>query len=83
MLTGRYIQERYHGRYYAKDQNLSRTLGAAYDTALEECDLLVMSALPMKATRIPPADMIREIYVRKAFEMLNNTCQFDATGHRP
>ncbi len=26
MLTGRYMQERYHGRYYAKAQNLSRAL---------------------------------------------------------
>ena len=81
MLTGRYMQERYHGRYYAKAQNLSRALCAAYDAALAECDLLVMPTLPMKATEIPPADMSREVYVRKAFEMMNNTCPFDATGH--
>ena len=81
MLTGRYMQERYHGRYYAKAQNLSRALCAAYDAALAECDLLVMPTLPMKATEIPPVDMSREVYVRKAFEMMNNTCPFDATGH--
>ena len=38
--------------------------GAAYDAALEEYDLLVMPTLPMKATKIPPADMSREVYVQ-------------------
>ena len=81
MLVGQYMHERYHGRYYAKAQNLSRSLCAAYDAALEECDLLVMPTLPMKATEIPPANVSREEIVRKAFEMVINTCPFDATGH--
>src|SRR5262245_39973212 len=38
-LLGSYMQEHYHGRYYAKAQNLARVLTAAYDTALGECDL--------------------------------------------
>ena len=81
MLLGRYMQERYHGRYYAKAQNLSRSLRAAYDKALEEHDLLVMPTLPMKATPIPPADVCREDYVARALEMIGNTAPFDATGH--
>jgi class 3 adenylate cyclase len=49
--------------------------------ALRDCDLLVMPTLPLKATRIPPADVNREEYVARAFEMLPNTCPFDVTGH--
>ncbi len=81
MLLGHYMQERYHGRYYAKAQNLARTLSAAYDAALRTCDLLVMPTLPMKATVLPPADASREEYVARALEMIPNTCPFDVTGH--
>ena len=81
ILLGRYMQEHYHGRYYAKAQNIARSLTAAYDAALQECDVLVMPTLPMKATRIPAPDTSREEYVDRALEMLPNTCPFDVTGH--
>ena len=81
MLLGRYMQERYHGRYYAKAQNLARRLRAAYDEALHGHDLLLMPTLPMKATRIPAADASREESVTRALEMIPNTCPFDVTGH--
>ncbi len=81
MLLGRYMQERYHGRYYAKAQNLARRLRAAYDEALRGHDLLLMPTLPMKATRIPAADASREESVARALEMIPNTCPFDVTGH--
>ena len=81
ILLGRYMQEHYHGHYYAKAQNMARSLGAAYDTALQEHDLLLMPTLPMKATEIPGPDASREEYVQRALEMLHNTCPFDVTGH--
>lgn len=81
ILLGRYMQEHYHGHYYAKAQNMARALGAAYDTALQEHDLLLMPTLPMKATKIPGPDASREEYVQRALEMLHNTCPFDVTGH--
>nr|WP_207956284.1 amidase [Rubrobacter marinus] len=80
MLVGRYMQQRYHGRYYAKAQNLSRKLSAAYHAALSEYDLLVLPTVPMKATPIPPADAPREEIVARALEMIHNTCAFDVTG---
>jgi amidase len=80
-LLAQYMQEHYHGRYYAKAQNLARSLTAAYDSALRDCDLLVMPTLPLKATKIPPADASREEYVTRALEMVPNTCPFDVTGH--
>ncbi len=45
------MHERYHGRYYAKAQNLARSLREAYDAALRDADLLVMPTTPQKATR--------------------------------
>ncbi|GAB4240908.1 MAG: amidase [Elainellaceae cyanobacterium] len=81
-LTGKYMQDRYHGRYYAKAQNLSRSLRQAYDTALTKYDLLVMPTVPFKATPLPPAGASREEYVGLAFGGVpSNTAPFDATGH--
>jgi amidase len=81
MITGRYMHERYHGRYYAKAQNLSRKLRDAYDAALSSHDLLVLPTLPMKATPIPAPDAPREEAVQRALEMIYNTCPFDVSGH--
>lgn len=81
VLLGQYMQDSYHGRYYAKAQNLARTLTKAYDDALQSVDLLVMPTLPMKATGIPPSGASREESVARALEMIPNTCPFDVTGH--
>jgi amidase len=80
-LLGQYMQDAHHGRYYARAQNLARTLTEAYDEALRRVDLLVMPTTPMKATPIPPADAPREVWVARALEMIANTCPFDVTGH--
>jgi amidase len=81
VLAGQYLQDAYHGRYYAKAQNLARTLTAAYDAALSEVDLLLMPTIPTKATRIPAPDAPREERVARALEMIPNTAPFDVTGH--
>ncbi|MGE0483129.1 MAG: amidase [Gammaproteobacteria bacterium] len=81
MLTGQYMEDHYHGRYYAKAQNLGRRLRAAYDAALDNYDVLLMPTMPMKATRIPPKGCPREEYVARALEMVINTAPFDVTGH--
>ena len=80
-LTGQYMQDKYHGRYYAKAQNLGRVLQSVYNQALREYDVLVMPTLPLKATKIPPANASREEYVTRALEMIPNTAPFDVTGH--
>jgi amidase len=81
MLLGHYFIKHYRGHYYAKAQNLSRKLRAAYNTVLGQHDLLLMPTLPLKATPLPPADAPRELYIQRAFEMLANTAPFDTTGH--
>jgi amidase len=40
-----------------------------------------MPTLPIKATPLPPADAPRALYIQRAFEMIDNTAPFDATGH--
>ena len=80
ILLGQYMQDSYHGRYYAKAQNLVPTLAAAYNDALNDVDLLVMPTTPMKATAIPPPDASREEYTERALEMITNTSPFNVTG---
>jgi amidase len=75
------MQDSYHGRYYAKAQNLARTLTAAYDEALREVDLLAMPTIPLKASRLPADDAPREERVARALEMIPNTAPFDVSGH--
>lgn len=81
MLLGEYFITHYRGHYYAKAQNLSRKLRAAYDTALASCDLLLMPTLPLKATKLPAPGASKEEIIVRAFEMIANTAPFDATGH--
>jgi amidase len=81
MLIGHYFIKHHRGHFYAKAQNLSRKLRAAYDAAVSQYDLLLMPTVPLKATPLPPPNAPRELYIQRAFEMLPNTAPFDATGH--
>jgi amidase len=81
MLAGEYVLRKYQGRYYAKCQNLSRVLRAAYDSALAKYDLLLMPTVPMRATPLPGPTASRAEITQRAFEMLPNTSPFDVTGH--
>jgi amidase len=81
MLAGEYFIRYYRGHFYAKAQNLARALTKAYDDVLARYDLLLMPTLPMKATPIPPQNAPLALWCQRGFEMLNNTCPFDVTGH--
>ena len=72
MSAGEYLHERYHGRLYAKAQNLRAGLRAKYDAVLAKFDALVMPSTPMKAHRRDE---------RSPYAMLTNTAPFDITGH--
>jgi amidase len=80
-LLGEHMNARYHGRYYAKAQNLLKTVTKAYDEILDRYDLLLMPTTPMKAPLLPQADAPIEIVVQRAYETHGNTAIFDATGH--
>ncbi len=81
MVLGEYFIQKHGGHYYAKAQNISRQLTAAYDEALASYDLLLMPTLPMVATRLPAVDAPVQEVIERAFEMLPNCCPFDVTGH--
>jgi amidase len=72
LLLGDYLHERYHGRVYAKAQNLRGGLRARYDAALERFDALVMPSTPMKAHRRDQ---------QSPYSMVTNTAPFDVSGH--
>jgi len=81
ILFGQYALNKYRGHYYAKAQNLARTLTAAYDAVLKNYDVLLMPTLPLKATPIPKPGAPRMEIIQRAFEMLPNTAPIDVTGH--
>lgn len=80
VLLGQYMSDRYNGHYYAKAQNLGRTLRAAYDAALENADVLAMPTTPQRAQPIPVNPDLRT-YLGTTLTMIHNTCPFDITGH--
>src|SRR5947199_611307 len=81
ILFGQYALNKYRGHYYAKSQNLARSLRTAYDAVLKDYDLLLMPTLPLKATPLPSPGAPRMEIIQRAFEMLANTAPFDVTGH--
>ena len=81
LLLGEYMHRVYHNRYHSKAQNLRVLLRDAYDAVLKNYDFIAMPTIPFPATRIPPADASREVYVEAALNMQQNTCPFDVSGH--
>ncbi|MGH8247521.1 MAG: amidase [Gammaproteobacteria bacterium] len=82
VMMGAYL-ERFHGRYYAKAKNLGRRLRAAYDAALQECDLLLMPTTRYKARPNPRTlvGMTDQELFKHIFVGIENNCPFDVTGH--
>ena len=81
MLVGEHVRRTYGGRHYAKGQNISPRLRAAYDGALDEVDVLVLPTQPLRPTPLPAPGAPREEIVGRAFEMVPNTAPFNVTGH--
>lgn len=81
LLLGEYLHRNYHGRYYAKAQNLRPGLQRAYDKVLETCDVLVLPTIPHLPAPIPSPDADFGEYMSRALSMINNTPQFSLTGH--
>lgn len=83
MLVGQFGLDHYHGRYYAKAQNIARFARAGYDRALERFDLLVMPTVPITAQPLPAADCSITENVSRALEMLGNTAAQTSPATRP
>jgi amidase len=81
LLLGEYMHRHHHNLYHSRAQNIRVLLRHAYNEVLKDFDLMVMPTIPFPATRIPPTDASREIYVTAALNMQQNTCPFDVSGH--
>lgn len=79
-MLGTYLQQQYHGRFYAKAQNLRPALRASYDAVLQHVDVLACPTTPMKAHAYEPQLGTAERVLR-GWNMLGNTAPFDMTGH--
>ena len=80
LLVGTHVNRRYHGRIYAKAQNLRAHLRAQYDQALERFDLLAMPTTPTKALKYEPK-LDPQTRLMRGSHVANNTAAFDVTGH--
>ena len=80
-LGGTYALRNGYGASYAKARNLEGLLTAAYDSALDAHDVLVMPTLPITASLIPPSDAPVDEVIARALEMVSNTAPLDVTGH--
>jgi amidase len=81
MFVGKWGLDHYRGRFYAKAQNLSRMLKAAYDAKLATYDLLLLPTLPCVASKLPEKGAPLAEIITRAFEMVASTAPFDVTGH--
>ncbi len=81
LLYAKYLEEYRAGYFYAKSQNLRRQLRAAYDSMLQDYDLLLMPTTAMAATPLPGPDASKAEIVQRAFEPVGNTAAFNVTGH--
>lgn len=69
------------GAVPAMAQPLRRRLRAQYDEALKHHDVLVMPTVPMLPHRLPTESLPLGEYRRLAFEMHDNNCATNLTGH--
>ena len=81
LMLGTYMKEHYHGRMYAKAQNLRRGLRASYDRALEQVDVLAMPTTPMKAHKHDSGLSPLQAMISHGLDISANTAPFDWSGH--
>ena len=82
ILKGDYLNDWYHGHYYAKAQNQRRLLRESYDNALRDVDILAMPTTAPKGVALPLIDEpSAEEYIAGAVSHHFNTCPTNLTGH--
>ena len=81
LLLGEYMNRHYHGRYYAKAQNLRHHLRAAYDAVLADHEVMVMPTTVTRAQPIPDPDCSVADWIAAALGTIHNCAQTNLTGH--
>ncbi len=69
------------GAVAALAQQLRHTLRHQYDAALQQRDILAMPTTPMLPHRLPETSLSPAEHRRLAFEMHDNNCALNLTGH--
>jgi amidase len=80
-FAGTVLRGETKGRILALAQALRIKLRDQYDDALRRFDVLVMPAVPMPAHRLPTAPLTPAEHQALAFEMHDNNCALNLTGH--
>ncbi|XP_064606170.1 amidase-like [Liolophura sinensis] len=81
MILADYMTKDYHGRFYAKAQNLGRWLTNEYNKALADYDVLIMPTIPYKAPKIPRDDITVAERISVSLSLIPNTAPFNISGH--
>lgn len=81
LIAGTVLRHETKSRVMALAQALRVRLRAQYDAALRRFDLLVMPTVPMPPHRLPKGPLQPAAHQRLAFEMHDNNCVTNLTGH--
>ena len=81
LLSSEVMRRRHGYTFLSRSMQRLPMLRAAYDTALDDVDVLVMPTTPMKASPLPPPDASPELVVALAFAPMANTSAFNFTHH--
>ena len=81
LISTELMRSRYGWRYYAKAMNQVRALRAAYDTAFEQVDILVLPTTPMVAPLLPAPGASIEAGIEASWAPIVNTQNFDHSHH--
>jgi amidase len=87
LVLAEFSRRLYHGRVYAKAQNVRPAYTAAYDRVLSEVDVLVMPTVPTVAQEVPDErDVDRRTLTERSLRAglpahVRNTAPFNYTGH--
>jgi amidase len=80
-VCGIYGLEQLHSSTHAKARNLAPLARAAYDSALEAYDVLVMPTVPFIAAELPGPDTTTAERIALATAASRNCAPFNLTGH--
>lgn len=83
-LLGEFARRNYHGRVYAKAQNVRPTFIQAYDRALAEADVLLMPTCVVTAPKYEPPTEYLDVLadnLRMNLAATQNTQPLNYTGH--
>lgn len=81
VMLGEHVRQCGHGMHYAKAQNLTRVLRAAYDQALADVDLLLLPTVPIVAPKLPAEHPDGTPGAGPGMAAIVNTAPFNCTGH--